>query len=118
MREKRLLANGSSRQHGQDSAWSRDLGRAIDYLETRSDIDRTRLAFYGVSAGADDIEFFKRVQGNAAPGVLAKALVTPQAPTGTGATSASVRSSFEASILNQSSAPMHKTAAIGTKGAL
>ena len=34
-------------------AWSRDLGRAIDYLETRSDIDRTRLAFYGVSDGAD-----------------------------------------------------------------
>jgi dienelactone hydrolase len=34
-------------------AWSRDLGRAIDYLETRSDIDRGRLAFYGVSAGAD-----------------------------------------------------------------
>jgi eukaryotic-like serine/threonine-protein kinase len=33
-------------------AWSRDLGRAIDYLETRSDIDRTRLAFYGLSAGA------------------------------------------------------------------
>ena len=33
--------------------WSRDLGRAIDYLETRADIDRTRLAFYGVSAGAD-----------------------------------------------------------------
>jgi len=30
-------------------AWSRDLGRAIDYLETRSDIDRTRLALYGVS---------------------------------------------------------------------
>ena len=35
------------------TAWSRDLGRAIDYLETRSDIDRARLAFYGVSAGAD-----------------------------------------------------------------
>jgi eukaryotic-like serine/threonine-protein kinase len=34
-------------------AWSRDLGRAIDYLETRPDVDRTRLAFYGVSAGAD-----------------------------------------------------------------
>jgi pimeloyl-ACP methyl ester carboxylesterase len=34
-------------------AWSRDLGRAIDYLETRADIDRTRLAFYGVSEGAD-----------------------------------------------------------------
>jgi dienelactone hydrolase len=34
-------------------AWSRDLGRAIDFLETRPDIDGTRLAFYGVSAGAD-----------------------------------------------------------------
>jgi dienelactone hydrolase len=34
-------------------AWSRDLGRAIDYLETRPDIDRARLAFYGVSAGAE-----------------------------------------------------------------
>ncbi len=34
-------------------AWSRDLGRAIDYLETRQDIDRDRLAFYGVSVGAD-----------------------------------------------------------------
>jgi pimeloyl-ACP methyl ester carboxylesterase len=33
-------------------AWSRDLGRAIDYLETRSDIDRTRLALYAVSEGA------------------------------------------------------------------
>jgi eukaryotic-like serine/threonine-protein kinase len=34
-------------------AWSRDLGRAIDYLETRTDIDRSRLAYYGVSDGAD-----------------------------------------------------------------
>jgi dienelactone hydrolase len=35
------------------TAWSRDLGRTIDYLETRTDIDPARLAFYGVSAGAD-----------------------------------------------------------------
>jgi pimeloyl-ACP methyl ester carboxylesterase len=33
-------------------AWSRDLGRAIDYLETRPDIDRARLAFHGVSNDA------------------------------------------------------------------
>ena len=32
-------------------AWSRDLGRAIDYVETRSDIDPTRLALYGLSDG-------------------------------------------------------------------
>jgi serine/threonine protein kinase/dienelactone hydrolase len=32
-------------------AWSKDFGRAIDYLETRPDIDRARLAFYGFSSG-------------------------------------------------------------------
>ena len=31
---------------------AKDLGRSIDYLETRADIDRERLAFYGVSVGA------------------------------------------------------------------
>jgi serine/threonine protein kinase/dienelactone hydrolase len=34
-------------------AWSQEIGRSIDYLHTRPDIDRTRLAFYGVSMGAD-----------------------------------------------------------------
>ena len=34
--------------------WSKDLGRAIDWLETRPDIDKSRLAFYGVSLGAID----------------------------------------------------------------
>jgi predicted esterase len=33
--------------------WSKDLGRTIDYLETRSDIDTQRLGFFGVSAGAN-----------------------------------------------------------------
>lgn len=32
--------------------WSRDLGRSVDYLETRSDIDITKLGFYGISWGA------------------------------------------------------------------
>ncbi|MDH3401124.1 MAG: SUMF1/EgtB/PvdO family nonheme iron enzyme [Chromatiales bacterium] len=32
-------------------AWSRDLGRTIDYLETRPDIDAERLAYYGISWG-------------------------------------------------------------------
>jgi dienelactone hydrolase len=31
--------------------WARDLGRAIDYLETREDIDTSRLAYYGLSWG-------------------------------------------------------------------
>jgi eukaryotic-like serine/threonine-protein kinase len=45
--------NGPNDERDLRVAWSRDLGRAIDYLETRSDIDRSRLAFYGISDGAD-----------------------------------------------------------------
>jgi cephalosporin-C deacetylase-like acetyl esterase len=32
--------------------WSKDLGRSIDYLETRSDLDAKALAYYGFSWGA------------------------------------------------------------------
>jgi DNA-binding winged helix-turn-helix (wHTH) protein/dienelactone hydrolase len=32
--------------------WAKDLSRSVDYLETRSDIDRNRLAFVGVSLGS------------------------------------------------------------------
>jgi dienelactone hydrolase len=32
--------------------WSKDLGRSIDYLETRRDIDIRELAFLGISLGA------------------------------------------------------------------
>ena len=31
--------------------WAKDLGRSIDYLETREDIDTTKLAYYGLSWG-------------------------------------------------------------------
>ena len=34
--------------------WSKELGRSIDYLETRPDIARGKLAYYGVSLGAID----------------------------------------------------------------
>ncbi len=32
-------------------AWSKDLGRSIDYLETRPEIDRNKLAYFGFSWG-------------------------------------------------------------------
>lgn len=32
--------------------WSKDLGRTIDYLESRSDFDTDKLAYYGFSMGA------------------------------------------------------------------
>jgi serine/threonine protein kinase/formylglycine-generating enzyme required for sulfatase activity len=35
-------------------AWSKDMGRSLDYLETRPDIDHGNLAFYGMSLGAID----------------------------------------------------------------
>ena len=33
-------------------AWSKDVGRSVDYLETRRDIDTSRIAYLGVSQGA------------------------------------------------------------------
>ena len=33
--------------------WSKDLGRTIDYLESRDDFDRDKVAYYGFSMGAD-----------------------------------------------------------------
>ncbi len=33
-------------------AWYKDLGRSIDYLETRSDVEHEKLAYYGYSWGA------------------------------------------------------------------
>jgi dienelactone hydrolase len=33
--------------------WSMDLGRTIDYLETRPEFDKERIAFYGYSMGAE-----------------------------------------------------------------
>jgi dipeptidyl aminopeptidase/acylaminoacyl peptidase len=32
--------------------WSKELGKSIDYLETRREIDRERIAYYGQSMGA------------------------------------------------------------------
>jgi formylglycine-generating enzyme required for sulfatase activity/dienelactone hydrolase len=32
-------------------AWAKDLGRSLDYLETRQDIDSTKVAYFGDSAG-------------------------------------------------------------------
>jgi formylglycine-generating enzyme required for sulfatase activity/dienelactone hydrolase len=33
-------------------AWAKDLGRSLDYLETRKDIDGTKVAYFGLSMGA------------------------------------------------------------------
>ena len=43
---------GFRRDH--EIAWSKDLGRSLDYLETRKEIDSTKLAYLGLSAGAGE----------------------------------------------------------------
>ena len=45
--------------------WSKDLGRTIDYLETRSDIDTTRLGYLGVSMGSAYGVILRRPRGAA-----------------------------------------------------
>ena len=42
--------------------WSKDLGRTIDYLEEREDIDHTRLAFYGFSLGSVNGPVFTAIE--------------------------------------------------------
>ncbi|MFZ0200110.1 MAG: hypothetical protein WB523_03265 [Candidatus Sulfotelmatobacter sp.] len=44
--------HGTSSYRDHVIAWSKDLSRSIDYLETRPDIDHRRLAYEGYSAGA------------------------------------------------------------------
>jgi formylglycine-generating enzyme required for sulfatase activity len=51
-------------------AWSRDLGRTLDYLETRGDVDMRRLAYYGFSAGAIYGPVFTAVDRRFAASVL------------------------------------------------
>jgi len=61
-------------------AWSRDLGRAIDYLETRPDIDQARIAFYAVSAGADAGVVLTAIEPRLKTGVLQSAAIGPSVP--------------------------------------
>ena len=42
--------------------WTMDIGRSIDYLETRGDIDATRLAYYGFSFGAWNGPIFTAIE--------------------------------------------------------
>jgi len=51
-RDKATTLKGLALERDLVIPWSKDLGRAIDYLVTRPDIDGSRLAFYGFSLGA------------------------------------------------------------------
>jgi hypothetical protein len=44
--------NKSARYRDRVIAWEKDLSRVIDYLETRPEIDHTKLALFGSTLGA------------------------------------------------------------------
>jgi formylglycine-generating enzyme required for sulfatase activity/dienelactone hydrolase len=50
--------------------WSKDLGRTIDYAETRQELDRTRIALYGVSWGAKLLPLLAAVEDRVRLGVM------------------------------------------------
>ncbi|HVR28153.1 MAG TPA: protein kinase [Thermoanaerobaculia bacterium] len=52
--ERQAPSSGMSQWRDLVVQWSKDLGRTIDYLESRSDFNRDKLAYYGFSMGAND----------------------------------------------------------------
>jgi hypothetical protein len=60
--------------------WGKDLSRSIDYLETRRDIDVSRLAYYGVSYGAFWGPVFTSVDHRFKTSVLVAGGLSPNIP--------------------------------------
>ena len=57
--------------------WTQDLGRVIDYLETRPDFDSERIAFYGFSNGALFAPIFTAIEPRIATAILLGAGLVP-----------------------------------------
>jgi predicted esterase len=58
--------------------WAKDLGRTIDYVETRADLDPSRIALYGYSWGANLAPLLLAVEGRIKAGVLMGGGLVPQ----------------------------------------
>ncbi len=58
--------------------WSQDLGRALEYLDTREDLDGARLAYYGFSTGAVHGPAFTRIHPRFSASILLGAGLTPE----------------------------------------
>jgi eukaryotic-like serine/threonine-protein kinase len=64
-------AEGPNAERDTTIQWSKDVGRSLDYLESRPDIDARHLAFYGLSMGAQ----FAPIAGAVEPRFRALVLV-------------------------------------------
>jgi eukaryotic-like serine/threonine-protein kinase len=51
--ERRFESTGMNAWRDVVIQWEKDVSRAVDYLETRADLDHGRLGFYGLSLGAN-----------------------------------------------------------------
>jgi dienelactone hydrolase len=56
---------------------AKDLGRCIDYLETRDDIDSGRIAYYGMSWGASNGPIMLAVEDRLDTGILVVGGIPP-----------------------------------------
>jgi len=59
--------------------WAQDLGRSIDYVETRGDLDAQRVALYGVCLGAKLAPLFAAVEDRIRVGVMVGGGLSPLA---------------------------------------
>ena len=67
---KTAIPNESNLYKEYVAQWAKDLGRSIDYLETREDIDGNKLAFYGHSWGGAMAPIMLAVEERLKVGVL------------------------------------------------
>jgi formylglycine-generating enzyme required for sulfatase activity/predicted esterase len=58
--------------------WSQDIGRTIDYLETRPDFDAKRIGYYGFSSGANYGPVFSAVDRRIGASILLGAGLIPR----------------------------------------
>ena len=77
-----------------------DLGRTVDYMETRPDLDTSRLGFYGVSIGATEGPRLVTVDGRFKTLVLVSSGLYPNPPEETDAWNFAPRVHVPALMLN------------------
>jgi len=65
--------------------WSMDLSRSLDYLESRSDVDMGKVAFYGISSGGSHGARFLALEPRLKAGVLVSAGLSSAGPDETNA---------------------------------
>lgn len=64
------LPAGPNEMRDMLAIWSKDLGRTLDYLEERDDIDAGRIAYYGFSVGAVQGPIFTAVEDRFSGSIL------------------------------------------------